>query len=197
MSGKWIIVSGNDEVVKMLNALGRKTAGRLHRTASLKAANLVLSKAKSAVPRRTGSFAGSLVVESIAKSRTKMGHVVTQNVSYAHKRRRGGVVTSDRESGFYGVYLELGWLAAGRPRKKGFEFELESTHAGFREKERRTKQKIVTTYRGKDFQIGQLRAGTKVHGQWVMRNAGKAAEPQAVALYEQELMKLIDEEASK
>lgn len=197
MSSKWIIVSGDQEVVKMLNSLGRKTAGVLHRTASRKAAKLVLDHARSTVPKRTGAFAKSLTIRSITKSRKRMGHIVTQNVQYAHKRNRGGKVTSDQKTGFYGVYLELGWIATGRPRKAGSDFHTTSTHPGFAAKEQRTLQKSVTTYRGKQFQIGQLREGTKVHGRWAMRNAGKAAEPAAIELYGSELQLLLDVEARK
>ena len=197
MASKTIIVTGDKKLTKMLNAPGKKTAGRLHRTASRKGAKLILDSARQSVPRLTGAFAKSLTVRAMKRSRTRMGYIVTQRLNYAHKRNRTGTVTSDKDTGFYGVYQELGWRAVGRRRKSDDKFKIESTHPMAIARERETKSEIITTYRGKDFTIGQLREGTKVKGKWAMREAGKRNESAAIALYHAELNEMIDEEASK
>ena len=119
--------------------------------------------------------------------------MVTQNKSYATKRNRGGIVSSDPKSGFYGSYIEFGWLATGRKKKEGTVFTPQSSHPVFADYERQTLQGSVTTYRGKSFQIGQLREAKKIPGRWVMRNAGRASESAALALYQDEMKRLVNE----
>lgn len=167
-----VIMTGDAQLTKALNSLQRNLGRKLHRTAARKAAKIVLAKAKTLVPRKTGNYARSLTVRAIKRSRKYQGYNVTQRVDYATKKNKSGTVTADKNTGYYGVYQELGWVATGR-------------------KARSMGDETVTTYRGTTFGLSQVKKARKIPGQWKIREAGTTSEPEVIRTYHEELSTLL------
>lgn len=172
-SSKTIIVTGDVELTRMLNALGRKVATRLHRTASRAAAKLILAHAKNTVPKKSGAFARSLTVRALKRSRKRMGYRVTQREAYASKGKSGG------KEAFYGVFQELGWEAKGRGKSTR---DIVRTRLGLPPK--------LTSNTTKPPEP------RKIPGKWLVRKAGTDKEQQAIRLYETELRQFIEAEGT-
>lgn len=188
MAKRTLIITGDKQLTRKLNALAGPKAKAINRQALRKMAKLVLTTAKGQVPVKSGAFKRSLTVRSGKRSRKSMRMVVTQK-----EMNRAG---TDKDKAFYGSFLELGYFATGRPRKEGSGLDTDNdldANDIWTPREKATRDKSITTYRRKTFKIRQLRKAKKMPARWIMRQAGKDAEDEAVELYRSEIGKLIEE----
>lgn len=96
-AGTGVIVTGVDELDKLLKGLPLKVQKKLSREATRKAAKeIVLPDAKNRVPVDTGDLEESLSVRAIKRSRYRFGHEV---------RTKDGFYSGDQ---FYGAFIEFG-----------------------------------------------------------------------------------------
>jgi len=183
------VIKGDKELTRMLNALGKK-ARPVVAKALRAGSKLVLANAKNTSPVRSGAFRRSLTVRAMKRSRVRVGFRVTQK-----EINKSG---TDRKKAFYGGFVEFGYLATGRPfgeKSRLQQYKDYSPFGAFAEKEERTRQEKVKTYRKAEFTIRQLRRARKIRGQWVMRNAGEQAEGEAIDLYVSEVRRLVEQES--
>lgn len=188
MAQRTLILTGDKRLTKMLNRLAGPKAKAINRQALRKMAKLVLERAKSQVPVQSGAFRRSLTVRAGKRSRRGPRYLVTQR-----ELNRAG---SDRKKAFYGAFVELGYRAIGRPRKDGSAKDVDTDidlNDPFSGREKETRNKSVKTYRKKTFKIRQLRSAKKIPARWIMRQAGKDAEDEALAVYHAELERMITE----
>lgn len=96
-AGGGVIVTGDEELDKLLAGLTPKLQKKLSRQATRKAAkDIVLPEAKARVPVDSGDLEDSLRVQAIKRSRSKIGHMVTT---------KDGFYKGDQ---FYGGFQEFG-----------------------------------------------------------------------------------------
>lgn len=136
MAKRTLIITGDKQLNRKLNALVSAKAKQINRSALRKAAKTVLEKVKSAVPTKTGTLRRSLTVRAGKRSRKGPSYRVTQK---------------ETKKKFYGSFLELGFTPAGKKKSE------------------------------------------KVPARWIVRQAGKDAESEAVDLYRSEIAKMIEE----
>lgn len=181
------IITGDAEVTRMLNAIGGRQAMAAHNKALRRAAYVVRDWAKNILPIRSGLWRRNLIVRAAKRSRNGPRFLVTQRYGMDRAGTKGN-------QSFYSSFVELGWLATGRPRVKD---EFRGFMPTETERRRGTLEKKVTTYRGRTFSIGQLRQAKKIPGRWLMRRAGVVKQDEALAIYYADIRAFIDSEASK
>lgn len=162
---KAVIVTGDKEVTRALNALGSTRARAIHGKAMRLAAKVVLAHAQATVPVRSGAYRRSLTVRALPRSRKYQGARVTQRPI----RYRGG----KRAKVFYGAFLELGWKSGGTRRRISAEWRDGTRKIKIERKQVKSR---------------------KVVGRWLMRKAGTDKESEARGIYLAEVKRLIDTE---
>lgn len=105
MARQFLVVTGDKQLTRQLNALGGPKAKEFHRKASRKAAKPILDKAKQVVSAKTGRLRKSLTIRAAKRSRKSIGVRVTQ---------REGAFKGDA---FYGGFQEMGWRPGKRSRQ--------------------------------------------------------------------------------
>ena len=191
-----MILTGNREVDRMLVNLGMKRTKPLHQFACEHALIPARQAARSLTRprRRTGKLSGSARI-----------------AGYQNKKGAGAVMEMGAEDAFYASFLEFGW----RPGRRSH-----ATKWRYKDPERRASS--ITFLRDRGVEIGDdgwmrrpLRRpdgavevkrvrrsnakpqGEKIDGLWFLRKIGVDLEREILGRYEEEILSLLQMEASK
>lgn len=100
-----VIISGDKQLLRMLNQLKTKDSKKIVRTAARRAAKLIVPAAKRYAPVNTGELRRAIKVRALPRSRKRIGvRVMIGNENFQGKT-------------FYGSFQEWGWKSGSRKKQ--------------------------------------------------------------------------------
>jgi hypothetical protein len=102
-----IEMQGMDQLKQNVANLQKMIADEALVAAQDAAAQVIKEAVEEAAPRRTGQLASSVKIFKVINRKALMG-----------SNRMGTLVGPDKKKGFYGYFVDKGWLAGGPHRRK-------------------------------------------------------------------------------